>query len=429
MSLLMDALKRAEASKQEARRAAAEAIGNDIPPAEADNLSLEPLGGTPPTGKSLPDLAAHIDALDAELSITPQPPPTPKRSVPPAAPVVSIELEPPPADLEAEKQAAARNAFAAKQAETPSRRSLWLAMGTLGLAAVGIGGYVFFQVQNMGGSSLAPVARSGPPPRPAPSVSPPAIPLVQPAPRSNVTSDLPPIPASTATVSTRQPRSAFAPRLEPARPPVEASEAALNPPAIRLTRTRPVADANLQAGYAKLQSNQLDGARLDYEQALKNDPNNVDTLLALAAIAQRQGRPSDAERYQQRAINADPSDPAAQAAILGSNAGGDQIANESRLKSSLAAQPESGPLNFALGNLYSRQKRWSDAQQVYFNAVAADPDNPDYLFNLAVSLDHLRQPKLAAQHYRLALDAAQQRPAAFDRERVSLRLAQLSPGS
>jgi Tfp pilus assembly protein PilF len=194
---------------------------------------------------------------------------------------------------------------------------------------------------------------------------------------------------------------------------------------IRLTRTRPEPDANAQAGYAKLQGNQLDAARHDYEQALKADPNNVDTLLALAAIAQRQGRSADADRYQQRAIDADPRDPAAQAAVLGAASGGDQLANESRLKSALAAQPESGPLNFALGNLYARQGRWSEAQQVYFNAVAADADNPDYLFNLAISLDHLRQPKLAAQHYRLALDAAQRRPAAFDRERVRLRLAEL----
>jgi len=196
---------------------------------------------------------------------------------------------------------------------------------------------------------------------------------------------------------------------------------------IRLSRTRPEPDTNVQAGYARLQDNQLDAARHDYNQALKSDPNNVDALLALAAIAQRQGRSADAERYQQRAIEADPRNPAAQAAILGSSAGGDPQVNESRLKSLLAAQPESGPLNFALGNLYSRQSRWSEAQQVYFNAVAADADNPDYLFNLAISLDHLRQPKLAAQHYRLALEAAQRRPAAFDRERAKLRLNELQP--
>jgi tetratricopeptide (TPR) repeat protein len=204
-------------------------------------------------------------------------------------------------------------------------------------------------------------------------------------------------------------------------------EARNTAPAIRLTRSRPEPDANVEAGYASLQGNQYDTARRDYERALKADPNNVDALLALAAIAQRQGRSADADRYRQRAVDADPRDPAAQAASLGSSASGDPLANESRLKTLLANQPESGPLNFALGNLYSRQNRWSEAQQVYFNAVAADADNPDYLFNLAVSLDHLRQPKLAAQHYRLALDAAQRRPAAFDRDRVKLRLAELQP--
>jgi tetratricopeptide (TPR) repeat protein len=428
MSLLMDALKRAETSKQEAQRAAAGAIGREAIPANADNLSLEPLAGASTDGKSLPDLAAHIDALDAELAITPAPAPR-RPAPPPAQPVVSIELEP-PLDSEEEKQAAARNAFAAKLAEKPSRRPMWLALGTLGLAAAGIGTYVFFQLQSMSSSTLAPANRNATPvaTRPASptAVSPPAVPLTPAAPKDILS----PNQASTATG--QESASIFAPRsagsAHEARPEPARRMAAADLPGaipIRLTRTRPEPDANAQAGYAKLQGNQLDAARHDYEQALKTDPNNVDTLLALAAIAQRQGRSADADRYQQRAIDADPRDPAAQAAVLGGASGGDQMANESRLKSALAAQPESGPLNFALGNLYARQGRWSEAQQVYFNAVAADADNPDYLFNLAISLDHLRQPKLAAQHYRLALDAAQRRPAAFDRERVRLRLAEL----
>lgn len=208
--------------------------------------------------------------------------------------------------------------------------------------------------------------------------------------------------------------------------PEAAAAAPANPVPIRLTRSHSEPDPNAQAGYAKLQGNQLDAARQDYELALKGDPNNVDTLLALAAIAQRQGRQADAMRYQQRALEADPQNAAAQAALLGAGAGSDATGNESRLKNLLAAQPESGPLNFALGNLYSRQSRWSEAQQVYFNAVAADPENPDYLFNLAVSLDHLRKGKVAAQHYRLALEAAQRRPPAFDPARARARLADLT---
>jgi uncharacterized protein HemY len=123
---------------------------------------------------------------------------------------------------------------------------------------------------------------------------------------------------------------------------------------------------------------------------------------------------------------ANPSDPAAQAAALnGPSAESDPQTTESRLKTLLSSQPESAPLNFALGNLYSRQNRWPEAQQLYFNAVAAESDNPDYLFNLAVSLDHLRQNRLAAQHYRLALEASARRPAAFDRSKVEKRVGEL----
>ena len=418
MSLLMDALKRAETSKQEAARAAA---GHEVPASAAGALSLEPLTTPPGTTGSLPDLAAHIDALDADLAATAPP----QRRTAPTAPQPAPQ--PPPPSVEEHNQATARNAFAAKQPETPSRRPMWLALGTLGLALMGIGIYVWYQTQSMSGSSLAPTAGSAAPvdQRPVPkpvAPSPPALPLAPPAAPAN----LPPILASTATAPAAETRPARMPRPEALRSmaPDDGRSGAVP---IRLSRTRPEPDTNVQAGYARLQDNQFDAARHDYDQALKSDPNNVDALLALAAIAQRQGRSADAERYQQRAIEADPRNPAAQAAILGSSAGGDPQVNESRLKSLLAAQPESGPLNFALGNLYSRQSRWSEAQQVYFNAVAADADNPDYLFNLAISLDHLRQPKLAAQHYRLALEAAQRRPAAFDRERAKLRLNELQP--
>lgn len=422
MSLLMDALKRAETSKQEAARAAAETEA----PAPADKLSLEPISTATPGASALPDLASHSDALDAELAASAAPPPqrpsAPK--LPPAPPTLPAQ----PPSVDEGSRAAARNAFAAKQPEPPSRAPMWLALGVLGLAAVGIGAYVLFQVQSMGGGSLvtppAGIASVAPPPRqalPAPAAVVPPIPL-PPSASPAATAVLPPISPSTAPAPILETRSPRMSRPDIARGVGEAPGAAVP---IRLTRSRPEPDGNAQRGYASLQGNHIEQARHDYDQALKADPNNVDALLALAAIAQSQGRPGDAERYRQRAYEANPSDPAAQAAMLGVNAGGDPAAIESRLKTLLSAQPESAPLNFALGNLYSRQGRWAEAQQAYFNAVAGDAENPDYLFNLAVSLDHLRQQKLAAQHYRLALDAAQRRPSAFDRERVKVRLSEL----
>ena len=123
--------------------------------------------------------------------------------------------------------------------------------------------------------------------------------------------------------------------------------------------------------------------------------SSISRTLASASALARAERSSSV-----RVRSTTPEPPRGAAGAVGRDSGGDPMANESRLKTLLASQPESGSLNFALGNLYSRQGRWSEAQQVYFNAVAADADNPDYLFNLAVSLDHLRQPRLAAHRAR-----------------------------
>jgi Tfp pilus assembly protein PilF len=410
MSLLMDALKRAETAKQEAARAQF-GIPPNTPP--ESTLSLEPISGEKPNPATnpLPNLSNYIDAVDADLASTPF-----SRATAPASQQPSQPAPPPPAAEQASRDSI-RNAFAAKQpvASPPSRLPLWLALGTLGIAALSIGGYVWYQLNAMNRGSLASPSQSSPPP-PLPTQA--AQPAVAPT----------PTPAASPTIRAED-GSLFASRREPQPAPTRmTADDSSNAAPIRLTRTRPEADPGLSRGHASLQRGEIELARRDYEQVLQRDPNNTDALLALAAIAQRQGRPADADALRQRALVANPSDPSTQAAALsGSVAEADPQSTESRLKSLLTAQPESAALNFALGNLYARQSRWAEAQQVFFNAVAADGDNPDYLFNLAISLDHLRQPRLAGQHYRMALEAAGRRPAAFDRSKVEKRLGELQP--
>ncbi|MBU1365421.1 MAG: tetratricopeptide repeat protein [Gammaproteobacteria bacterium] len=410
MSLLMDALKRAENAKQESAR---NPQGGTLPTA-SDLLSLEPYAPEPAKGATnpLPDLASHLAAVDAELASSTLPDPqrtAPQPGKPPAKP--------------AETREAVRNAFAAKLTPAaPSRLPLWLALGTLAIAGIAIGGYVWYQMNAMSRGSLA-VSATAPLAQPAPSSAPRVVPAVPLAPPS----DFAPFSRSTVEVADEPPARPLFPRREAlalAMPAPEDESSGQTP--IRLTRTQPEPDLNLTRGYASLQRGDIDLSRREFEQAIQRDPNNTDALLALAAIAQRQGRTADADGLRQRALVANPSDPATQAAVLNNlSANADPTAVESRLKSLLSSQPESAPLNFALGNLYSRQGRWSEAQQVYFNAVAAESDNPDYLFNLAVSLDHLRQARLAAQHYRLALEAATKRPAGFAPEKLQRRLSEL----
>lgn len=424
MSLLMDALKRAETSKQEATRALA---GGEAKPAFGEKLSLEPLAGGPPKGiiTPLPDLATYIDTVDADLAVASRPEaPVPPRANPIPPPTATGKK------LPQNEREAIRNAFAAKLAAEPLPKwPLSLALGVLLTAALVIGVYVWYQLNSMSSNTLLPPPGS-------------RIPATPMAPTPTASETLPPVsvtpPAvfvpsspSTATNSVtadKTPLSSSRPAYRPAQTPAQfAAEAAPAVP-IRLSRSHPEPDGNLLRGHSHVEKNELDLARRDFEQALHRDPNNTDALLALAAIAQRQGRAADAEHFYQRAMTANPGDPVVQAAALGSAAAGaDPQTTESRLKTLLTAQPESAALNFTLGNLYARQGRWAEAQQVYFNAVAAEADHPDYLFNLAVSLDHIRQSRPAAQHYRLALEAADKRPAAFDREQVKKRLAELQP--
>ncbi|HEY4998207.1 MAG TPA: tetratricopeptide repeat protein, partial [Usitatibacter sp.] len=98
---------------------------------------------------------------------------------------------------------------------------------------------------------------------------------------------------------------------------------------------------------------------------------------------------------------------------------------ESELRADIARDPKSPQLQYTLGNLYASQSRWSEAQAAYFEAHRLDPGNADVLYNLAVSLDHLRQPRLAAEYYRRALDAGRGELPQFDPGPVTRRLAEI----
>ncbi|RIX40695.1 MAG: tetratricopeptide repeat protein [Rhodocyclales bacterium GT-UBC] len=407
MSLLMDALRRAESNKLEATRN----VGGKEAPTPQDDLTLEPLNRGPSklNANPLPDLAEHIDAVDAELTHTASATTAFKPSS--TGPLQNTEQHKATTD-----QAAIRNAFAVKSNDEPDKLVFKMILLGLAVVATGIAGYFAYQVTNLSGQSLAT----------SPAVS-------TPSPLTGASSA--PIPAEslpTSTATTTQPHDLQDAEISTPAYPTRTTSALLqapaNDPPIRLTRSKPEVDPLQLRGYAHIERMELDLAKRDYEQSLLRDPNNINSLIALGSIAQHQGRQTEAEQFFQRAITSNPADPIAQAALLNGSASKiDPQTAESRIKTLLANQPESAPLNFALGNLYARQGRWGEAQQHYFNAVAGEADNPDYLFNLAVSLDQIRQERLAANHYKLALEAAQKRPSAFDPIEVRKRLNQLQP--
>lgn len=219
-----------------------------------------------------------------------------------------------------------------------------------------------------------------------------------------------PVPAGTATKEKRAPAEAVA------------AEQAL----IQFKPGAGVSTANpgLNQAYQAFIAGDLGSAQQQYERVVQREPNNRDALLGLAAIAVKRQQPEQAASHYIRLLDADPSDGEAIAGLVSLNQG-DPNQNESRLKKVLAQNPQSGAVLFALGNLYARQSRWPDAQQTYFRAYTTAPNNPDYAFNLAISLDRLNQARLALDYYQRALALHSASQGNFSPASVQSRIAEL----
>ena len=425
MSLLLEALKKAERAKEDAQR---RARGEPELP-EPAALPEPPVV----TRDQLPELrkplALEADEPPAKPTAPAQPDPRPQREAAPAARPAGV------ADADAGGRASARKVFEAKFREPNPRLPFYITMGALGVFAVGTVVYFWIQLQ----PPAALVNRNPPPPtgetqvaaadlKPTPSLVPqvpaaaipglPASPPVKPPPAPIAQA---PAPAQPAIAVPAAPRAPEVPRLQ-------APRAAL-PAAAEITSSRPAPQVhpNVTTGYAAYLAGDLASARTEYQQALRDEPANRDALLGVAALDVRAGRFEHAEAGYLRLLQSDPRDSHALAALIALRAGRtDPVAAESRVKSVLADNPGSHVLNFTLGNQLAQQGRWAEAQQEYFRAYSAEPDNADFAYNLAVSLDQLRQPKLALEYYQRAITLAKARGARFDLAGAETRVAQLA---
>lgn len=313
------------------------------------------------------------------------------------------------------------------------------------LIAVGYGIYLYLALQP------PDTALPAPPPTPAPAVAPPeTAPIVAsaiPAPSSGVPGpdsptalEAPATPVRARAAATAASAAAPAPASVAASPP--ATRAPTSPPVRQAApvsslpaRAAPdiplpaapiqfqpdVQSALLSQAHAAYQRGALGEAQRLYTQAAARN-RSVDALLGLAAIASVQNREIDAQRLYRDVLDLNPRNPIAQAALLDLLGNTDGPATESRLKTLIDSDP-SPQLYQTLGNLYADQQRWSDAQGAYFEAYRNAPDNADYAFNLAVSLDRLHQVAAAIKYYEKALATGGVHR--FDRAQAGSRVQQL----
>jgi Flp pilus assembly protein TadD len=202
------------------------------------------------------------------------------------------------------------------------------------------------------------------------------------------------------------------------------------PVRLRLSQSieAPKVSPELTAAYAALTRGDYVQAKNLYSQVVQTMPLNLDAHLGLAASSSRAGDNALAARHYRRALELDPRNSMAIAGLLAvsESAGGARPeALEAQLNALISKDPSAAPLQFALGNLYAGERRWTEAQQAFFEAYRLDAANADYLFNLAVSLDQLNQPRLAFDYYQKSLTQAAKTGAQFDRNVAQRRAAEL----
>ncbi len=409
MSLLLDALKRAEQEKlaKQGERAEPERARRDAAampasaPASAASLELAPINS--PSASALPH---HRSAGEKSRH----------------------------------DSAAAQNVFQAKEGAPPAGRSkkgvvLSIALVLVILAVAGAGIYVWQKVE-----SFTPRMAASARPRPAQIGAPPAPPQVEASPKLDTifmapqqqpsAAIQPPAPveprkdaparAPRAPREPRETRETLATMLRDASTPSSTSPVRLAPSA-----GRPRVPADVAAGYESLRNGDIASARKSYDAALAADPSNLDALLGAATIEARAGNRMLAASHYKRALDIDPRNATAIAGIASIADYGQVDGLESQLRGEIARNPQSPQLHFTLGNLYASQARWNDAQVEFFEAHRFDPANADIVFNLAVSLDRIGQSRLAAENYRRALESARLQGAQFDPAAVQRRLADL----
>lgn len=408
MSLLLDALKRAEQEKL-ARQGHEAPAGEHAPVQPAESAAAEvrrrrklELEHVVPAAQAPAPEAVHAPAQPAPAAV--------------AAPATNADRE------------GARAVFAAKQVEpavaAPAARKktaiIAIVVGAVVLAAAG-GGYVWYE------TSMKPLATArGPLSAPRPVAPASGAPGEKGADAVPPVAVLKPEDVDSAPARTKpEPKAAEQLVMSLLKDSADAKPA----PPLKLSRTidAPRISPDVSQGYDALRSGDMKAARRHYEAAVAADSTSLDANLGLATAAARTGDRATATRHYRRSLDLDPKNPSAVAGLAALADFTRPDALEAQLRADLTRFPQSAALHFTLGNVYASQSRWNEAQSAYFEAYRFDPESADLAYNLAVSLDHLGQARLAADFYQRALAASRQQAAQFDKGQVSRRIAELKP--
>ena len=222
----------------------------------------------------------------------------------------------------------------------------------------------------------------------------------------------------------------------PSEPPVKTIEVIKNNTPVNKTAPKPVKKdksslvidskpniSNEQIAYEAYLNHDYSVAKLYYQKALDENPKAFASLFGLGAIAVHEKDNQKALEYYLRAEQIEPNHPKLQVALTALRAAAGNYEDWSAvLKSKINQNPQDATLYFSLGNLYVKRKDWVNAQENFFKALELAPNNMQFALNLAISLDHLGQYKLAIRYYQKALTLASERNPLPSSDQVKSRI-------
>jgi predicted negative regulator of RcsB-dependent stress response len=154
-----------------------------------------------------------------------------------------------------------------------------------------------------------------------------------------------------------------------------------------------------------IQQGEWEAARNELNAILRNQPNNLRALEYLAQVHIETGNMAQAKNTYARILQLDPQHLVAQAGLIRTSRT-NSLDYEATLQSLHNSYPDQAFIPYMLGNLFARQQRWSEAAGSYQQAISlADSSQgipSQYVYNLAVSLEHLREMDAALAEYRRA---------------------------
>lgn len=211
-------------------------------------------------------------------------------------------------------------------------------------------------------------------------------------------------------------------------PTMQVSEISVRRTSRPQERLSQLADLNL-----RLQQNDLISAIEILSDLLYKQPNDIEVLMLYGSTLLRKGDIKSAAEFFDRAIIIDPSNETARALHLMtiSDLSSDGRVNE--LRRLHAQNPMNHFLTHELGKALALIGDWQEASYFFRQALdtalsksAISGINPDYPYNLAVSLEQVGMHEAAIDYYRDAINYARLNIHSFDLEQAHQRVRTLS---